>query len=130
MAKSDEVPAESNGHAKILSLDDIMAASDLEEKTIDIEEWGGSMKIRALSRGEVKSAYRRGTDSKTGDIDADAIESMLVCWASVDPKLTPPDFTKLAKKNAAPVAKLIDAILGLSGVDAGALARAKSNFRD
>ncbi len=127
--KLEDVEVESNGHVKILSLSDILAAPDLEERTVEIPEWGGAVRVRALSRGDIKKAYRLGTDRK-GEIDADAIERYLVCWASVEPKITPPDFDKLAAKNAGPVAKIIDAVLGLSGVDKAALERARESFRD
>jgi hypothetical protein len=115
---------------KILSIADILAADDLEEKTLDLPAWGGSIRIRALARGDIKKAYRLGTDKKSGDIDVDAVERFLVCWASVEPKISPADFDKLAAKNAGPVARIIDAVLGLSGVDKAALERARESFRD
>jgi len=115
---------------KILTLEDILAADDLETRIVDLPEWGGAVKVRALSRGDIKRAYREGTDRKSGEINVDEVEKRLVCWATVKPVINMGDFAKLAEKNAGPVARIIDAVLGLSGVDKAALERARESFRD
>src|SRR5712691_9265522 len=56
--------ATSNGHVKILSLADILAADDLPEKVVDLPEWGGAVRVRALKRGDIKKAYRLSTSAR------------------------------------------------------------------
>lgn len=120
---------EANEPTKILTLDEILSAKDLPEKTVYIAQWGGNVVVRALTRGELKDAYRKATDRK-GETDADQVEEYILCWGSVSPKLTPPTYKKLAEHNAGAVRTMLDAILGLSGADDQALERARDSFRD
>ena len=113
---------------RILSIDDILAVDDLEEREVFIPEWGGALKVRALSRNEILRATRMATDRK-GDYDNNAFQRFLVCWASVEPKITPPIFDKLADKKAGAVYALLAAVLALSAVDDESLARARAAFR-
>ena len=115
--------------SKILTLDEIVAADDLETMVLPIAEWGGSVKVRALTRAQHKKAYRDGTDPKTGQIDADEVEKRIVCWATVEPTINLGQFDKLMEKNAGPIARIVEAILLLSGSDQGALDRARADFK-
>ncbi len=113
-----------------LSVEEILLIDDLPTKIVELPAWNTTMQIKALGRDTIKGIYRRNTDDKTNKTDTDAVEMMLICNGSVDPKITPPLFAKLKNKNAGPITILLDAILGLSGWDKEALKRAEEFFRD
>lgn len=119
---SDEQP-------KILTLAEILAADDLPTKIIAVPAWGASVKVRALSRAEVRRAYSQATDRK-GIVDADSVERMMIMWGMVDPVIRPPDYDKLMAKNAGAVQQIVFAIMELSGLSQDALETAQDSFRD
>jgi hypothetical protein len=112
---------------KVLTLDDLHAAPPTQEYTVAIPGLGGDVVIRNLTHEEVRQIYDRNT--KRGEVNTDGVERTMIFWASVNPKLPPPEYDVLVKKNAAIIRQIIAAILDVSGLTPDALETAKARFR-
>lgn len=96
----------------IASVDALLGAKDLTEKTVDIPEWGVSVRVRGLSRGEA----REMTDEK----DATKAEALALATAIVEPTVTLDQATRLvSEKSFQATERLLTSILELSGLTAG-----------
>ncbi len=95
------------------SFDVISAAEDIGEKTVEIEAWGCAVKIRGLTRGEVKHMAK-------DEVTAEAADVFALVTAVLEPKLTEEQATKLlTEKSVGAVDVLMNAILNESGLGAG-----------
>lgn len=111
---------------KRLTLEQIWGADDLEHKELAIPEWGGTIEIKALSKGEHQEA--RLKSMKRGEISPDLLEINLLCAGVVDPQLTPEHAGQLKRKNAGVIERIIGEVLKLSKLDGGAAAEADRSF--
>src|SRR3990167_11032160 len=100
-----------NGKLPLATFDAIASASDLGEGHVhEVPEWGVSLKIRGLTRGEARLLAA----DKLSPEDKEA--SVLTCGV-LDPKLEPDQARLILKEKAVgPTERLIDAILELSGM--------------
>lgn len=69
------------------AFDQIMAAKDLGESTIEIQEWGMSFRVRGLTRAEVMRMRREARDEQ-GELDPEKIDLFFLTHAVVEPALT------------------------------------------
>lgn len=106
-----------------LTLDAILGADDLEERDVFIEAWGGSVRVRALSRASVRRINQQGTG------DPDSIDRSLLCMGMVSPVVSPAAYDKLDAKRAGAVEQIIAAIMDLSDLGTAAQERARKSFR-
>lgn len=113
---------------KVLTIQDIVEAAGTVERQVPIPALGGDVVIRNLTNREVKQIYERSTDRK-GKVDQDRVEEMMICWGSVNPKITPDTYRVLLDKNAGAVAQYIAAILEVSELSQGAMDDARAAFR-
>ena len=90
-----------------LTLEKIDAAQDIKETDVDIPEWGGTVRIRGVS----KAIF-----DKWMDLPADEWEdtAYLLSEALIDPKVTPEEALKLREKSAAAVNRLVGEINKIS----------------
>ena len=99
---------------KVLTLDDILRAADVQEKELFIEEWGGSVKIKNLTK-EAELKIRKKATDKDGNLDEATFEILLLVECLVEPKITEEDAKKLLERSASAVNKILMAIIELSG---------------
>lgn len=111
-----------------LTLDAIRDADDIERREMQIPEWGGTIELKALTKGEHQEA--RFASTKRGQIDADLLEINLLCAGVVDPVLTKEDAGILKRKNAGVLERIMREILKLSKLDADAVSETDRRFRD
>lgn len=111
-----------------LTLEQIWAADDLKHEEIDIPEWGGTVEIKPLTKGEHQEC--RIKSMKRGEIDPDLLELNLLCAGLVDPKLSPEDSGQLKRKNTGPIERLVKRILVISGLDPNAVSEDDRRFRN
>jgi hypothetical protein len=101
----------------ILSAEDIWAAKDIEEKTIEVPEWGGSVKIRALNLRQIANVAQKSIrrNPQTGQDETSRELSVILTLQEgmVEPKLSPQDARRLADKSAAAVTRIVQAINAL-----------------
>lgn len=111
-----------------LTLDQILGADDLEERDVPIEAWGGTVRVRALSRASIRRIYQQATDRK-GVIDSEAVERALITQAMVKPIVSPAAYARLDEKRAGAVSQIVNAILDLTGISPDAMDKAQDSFR-
>lgn len=112
---------------KILTLDDIRSASDLGEKTIDVPEWGGSVRVRGLTMEEARDIQRKATVD--GEIDEARVVMLTVATGLIEPALDESEMYALNQKKAGVVLRLCIAVNSLTGASPAEVAAAEASFR-
>lgn len=110
----------------ILSVEDIIAAKDLDEKEIEMPEWGGSVIIRGLGYGEFVTIREKAWQD--GEQDERIFGRLLLAAAFVDPVLTEDQANALFDKSSAAVGRLSDEIVKLSGIGGSAFVESEAMF--
>lgn len=102
--------ARSNGKTlPVASAEELLAVNDSEGKPFEIKEWGKSVLLRGLTRGEARLCYQL--------TDLAAREASMLNCAFVEPKLTPEQARDLIENKSFGVTeKLLERILELSGL--------------
>lgn len=111
-----------------LTLDQIAAVDDIEFVTVDVPEWKGSVKVKALTKGEHQAC--RTKSMKKGQVDPDLLELNLFCAGVAEPKFTTEDAGMLKRKATGPIERILKEILRVSGLDQNAVTEADQRFRD
>ena len=113
---------------KILSREEILNADDRAEETVDVPEWGGAVRVKALSLGQWQDAMKAATQ---GGVVDDTLASLhTIIEGVIEPKFSVEDVTVLRTKSPAAVTKVIGKIAELSGVDTAAVKAAEARFPD
>ena len=118
----------------ILTKEQIFAAADLETITVEVPEWGGAVKLRAMS-GTQRDAYENSLMEKTADgtykVNTENMRAKLVCYCAIDEAgsvlFTADDLNALAGKSAAVIERLFDAAQKLNGMSKNAVEDAVKN---
>ena len=99
-----------------LSCAEIME-STLPEADIEIPEWGGTVKVRAITGSECARAKSKATNQRTKDLDEIKFNALLMVAGCVEPEFPPASEEQLMRKIAAgPVARIAARIIELSGL--------------
>lgn len=100
----------------LLSFEQIAAVEDVEEEIVPVPEWGGEVKVRGLTRREVKDITRLSTKTKgrNTSIDSSIFEKGIVFFGLVHPQIDENQYEVLLNKNAGGLQKVVDAIMRLS----------------
>lgn len=99
----------------ILSADQLLAADDLPEKVVPVPAWGGSVRLKALTHGQMMDARKR---AMVGDeIDGPRFDLEILVESMVDPELTSEQVGQLARKNYMVLQVLIAEAVALSHQD-------------
>lgn len=123
--------------ADALSVDDILAAEDIEEKWIDVPEWPkngkpGRVKIRPLNLRQLSAVARRASRKNPAgqdEIDRELMVVFTLLEGMVMPKLTAESAKKLSLKSAGAVSRIAAAINAL-GVTPEAIDEADKSVWD
>lgn len=113
--------------AKKLTLEEILSAHDLVEKTVSVPEWGGEVVVRGFSKAKQQALRREATDAE-GNLDSDKVEMLMFCYGIVDPEISSESYLALRDKNAGAIDRVLKEILAISGLGPEALAEAQSQF--
>jgi len=131
--------AKSNGTG-LLSGADILNADDLRDDVVDVPEWGGRVRIRAMTGGErqefdeslMRVSQKAGEDGATIDFHAHRLRLKLCSMVMIDadghrlfPK--PDDVARLAQKSAAALQRVYERAAELSGLSREAVEEAAKN---
>ncbi len=104
---------------RMLSKDDIWAAKDIEERTVDVPQWGGAVRIRTFSKIQADQMRKRATlkDRAGKDyVDSDNLEALLFCEGVIDPKFDVEEYGRLEEKSAVAIGLILKAIMDASGL--------------
>lgn len=112
----------------MLTIDQIMNADDLPTKVIPVEAWGGSIKIRMLTKAQQYQV--RKTAIVDGEFNDQQMEMGLLVESIVEPEMTREHMEMLANKNADVVDEILAEVFSLSAMDKEAIAEAQAEFPD
>ena len=113
----------------LLTIDEILAASCIKSKIIDVPAWGGAVKVKDMTKREQQLLRRQATNLATGEIDADRLEILMLAHCIEEPKLTLEQVEKLADKSAAAFDTVLRAIMTITGLSEGAQMAIEKTFR-
>lgn len=117
----------------LLTADQILATDDREVRDVEVPEWGGTVRVRALSgrdRDEWEASMRVTRGKKTGT-DTTNLRAKLVGRAIIDESgkraFTDQQIIALGDKSARALERLFDVIGEMSGLNDEADADAEKN---
>lgn len=113
---------------KLLTVDDILNAPDLEERIIEVPEWGGEVKVRDLTKA-AQQRIRKQAITVDGAIDPDKLEVLLLAECLVEPKITVEQAEQLKNKSAAAIDRILAGVMNLAGLSEAAQKQALKSFR-
>ena len=114
----------------LLTRDQILAASDMETRTVEVPEWGGTVRVRSITADErdqfeeamVPESRGRGRKRKTAKASLIHFRARLVALATVDDGgarlFSDEDVEKLGQKSAGALSRVFDAAAELAGLTA------------
>lgn len=111
-----------------LTVEQIIAAKDLGEESVDMPEWGGTVLIRGLGYGEWVDLREAATVGERQD--ERLMARLLFAAALVDPPLTEEQAGMMVDKSSTAVTRLVEAIVNMSHVDESAITEAEATFRE
>jgi|SRR3990172_6088778 len=127
MKAADVAKVSANGREpKILSVSDILDAADLAEEVVELPEWGGAVRVRALSLEEQFEINTKA--QRDGETDLLALGMLAVLHATIEPRFSEEHLVLLQKKGGAPMTRLMRVITRLSGMSEEVVAAAKATF--
>jgi hypothetical protein len=124
-------PAEPNGAApaapKILSVEDILTAPDIQEQTVEVPEWGGAVRISSFTK---QRQMQLRSQAMTGDeLDSERMELLMFIEGVIEPKFSVEHIELLKGKSASAMDRVLQAILALGGLTPEAQAEMEKDFR-
>lgn len=114
--------------SKFLNLDAILAAPDVRESEVEVPEWGGKVKIRSLTKAAQVSIRKKST-GRDGTIDEFNMEGRLLVAGLVEPEVNENQISELFEKSSSAVDRVLQAILGVSGMDEDAVSQADKSLK-
>jgi hypothetical protein len=112
----------------MLTAEEIWAAKDIEERVVEVPQWGGAVRIRTLSQKQSSELRRRAQRinpaTKQSELDNEALEQLLFIEGVVEPKFTMADYGKIADKSMAAVTTVLKEIMDASGFSSESVAEA------
>lgn len=116
----------------MLSAADIWAAHDIREETLNVPEWGGDVRIRALTLEQMALLATRSTRTnpiagRPDTIDRELSVALTLVYGMVEPKLAEADVPKLLAKSAQAVTRIVQAINALGVTEDAIDGAAKSD---
>lgn len=119
-------PSADGREPKILSVSDILDAADLAEEVVEIPEWGGAVRVRALTLEEQLAISKAATVNGEADVERAGLLSLL--HSIVEPKFSEEHLVLLGKKNGRAVLRVLKVVQRLSGLSEEVVKQAKATF--
>jgi hypothetical protein len=117
---------------RILTKDDIWAAKDIEERTVNVPPWGGAVRIRTFSKLQADDMRKRAMvkDRFGKEVTSpDNLEALLFCEGVIEPHFDVEEYGEIEKKSAVAVALILRAIMDASGLTDLAVSEADKSAR-
>lgn len=112
-----------------LSADEIWNADDIREETVDIPEWHGKVRIRALTLEQMSilaTKVTRRAPNGQDTIDRELSVALTLIYGMIEPKLSEFDAHRLSAKSAGAVTRIVQAINALGMTEDAVNGAAKS----
>lgn len=110
----------------LLSREQILGAADLASEIVDCPEWGGQVRVRALSAADRLEIARRvmGENGEPDDKRALDLSIIIPAWCIIDENgqrlFGEADVQALGEKSGVPLQRITEAVQRLSGMDTAA----------
>lgn len=114
---------------RILTYEDIVAAEDIQSRTLDIPEWGGAVRLRTFTK-DVELAMRAQARGLNGDVDSEKLEMLMLVHGIVEPVLTIDVIPHLRTKNAAVIDRILTEIVSMNRLGGDAIEKAVATFQE
>jgi len=111
---------------QILTAEQVVTVDDRPERVVEVPEWGGAVRIKALSLGQFQDIRDRSTVA--GEVDETRVTLYMLQEGIVEPRLTEAQVEMLRLKSIPAVVRLLSAISELSAVDEAAQKAAEARF--
>lgn len=95
----------------ILSLDEIINNNDITVKEHNVPEWNGSVKIRSISKRQMRDIKNSSRDEATGEINSDLVEKQVFMHGMVEPEVDDDKYEVLLDKSSSAMDGILKAIL-------------------
>lgn len=120
-----DTESNTNGNVHILTADEIWAAKDIEERIVEVPQWGGAVRIRTLSQKQSAELRRKATRvnpvTKQSEMDNEALERLIFIEGCVEPQFSITDYGRISEKSMAAVTLVLKAIMDASGFSSEAV---------
>lgn len=110
------------------TLESLLSVDDSTEEWIAIPEWNMRVKIRGLSKTDQLKARKQA--SRSGQLDPQKLESLVLAYGMVTPKITPDKIDQLFQKSSGIIDRILTGILRLSGMDEATDKGAEADFQE
>ena len=101
----------------ILTAEEIWAADDIKEELVDVPEWGGQVRVRALTLAQIANvaqrSVKRNPRTNQDETDRELSVAMTLIEGMIEPKVTWADYPKLRERSATAVTRIVQAINAL-----------------
>lgn len=111
---------------RVLSVEEVLAVDDRPERVVEVPEWGGAVRIKALSLGQLQDIRTRATVG--GEVDEAKSTLYMLQEGIVEPRLTEAQVEMLRQKSVPAIVRLLTAISELSAVDEASQRAAEARF--
>jgi hypothetical protein len=126
-----EPPTDTNGTAppasKILTVEDILTAPDIQERLVEVPEWGGAVKIRSFTKHRQIELRQKALVGN--EVDSERMELLMFVEGVVEPQFGPEHIDLLKGKSASAMDRVLGAILELGGMTPEAQNEMERDFR-
>lgn len=117
----------------ILSVTEIMDAEDITEKTVPVEEWGGSVVVKSISYRQMRAIKDKVADKdnvSTDDISTEDVEKFIFIKGMVKPEISEEEYEHLLDKSYSAMTTILTEILGTSNTGDKAVKEEEKSFPD
>lgn len=106
---------------RLLTASEIWAVEDTPERTIEIPEWGGSVRIRGLTLEQIDriatAATRRDPRTQVETQDRSLLAAHTIIEGMLEPKLQLADIGRLRRRSATAITRIVQAISSLGATE-------------
>jgi hypothetical protein len=116
------------GDIRILTAEDLAQVLDRHEQVLEVPEWGGAIKLKAMSLTQRDEMMAKVTDNKRvdGQVDGAKMVRYLCLYGVSEPKLTE---EIISTKSWTVIDRIAQAVMRLNGMDQGAALTTSATFR-
>jgi len=113
--------------SKVLTREEILAATDLPREEVEVPEWGGSVIVQGVSveQGMALMKEMQIEGGEPGEIDPEKAALMAFVYGVVEPKFSAEDVPALRQKSLGAVTNVAQVFMRLSGFENEALKAAR-----
>lgn len=106
---------------RILTASEIWAVEDTPERTIEIPEWKGSVRIRGLTLQQIANvadkSTRRNPRTNVDEQDRELLAAYTIIEGMIEPKLQLADIARIRTRAATAITRIMQAITSLGATE-------------